>query len=348
MAEDYYKVLGVGREATDEEIKKAYRKLAMKYHPDHAKGDKAAEERFKKISEAYAVLSDKEKRREYDTFGSEGFQQRFSQEDIFRGFNINDILREFGFGGGDFSGGTHAGGGRRTYGAGSPFGSRARPQQIKGDDLIYELPLTLRESASGTTKELTMQQPGGPERVTVKIPKGMTTGKKLRLAGKGNPGPFGGPRGDLYIQVVLTEDPVFSIEDQDLTTHREIKLTEALLGTTISVPTLDDKQYSLKIPPGIKNGTRMRLTGHGLPSMKGHPDTPAPHQRTEKAGRGARRDGHIDSRRRPRTFQPSGFHAFSPSHRPLRNLTLMAIRDKVIYTSSICLWPAQAAVRGLC
>ena len=114
-----------------------------------------------------------------------------------------------------------------------------------------------------------MQHQGGPERVTVKIPKGMTTGKKLRLAGKGNPGPFGGPRGDLYIQVVLVEDPVFSIEDQDLTTHREIKLTEALLGTTISVPTLDDKQYSLKIPPGIKNGTRMRLTGHGLPSMKG-------------------------------------------------------------------------------
>lgn len=114
-----------------------------------------------------------------------------------------------------------------------------------------------------------MQQPGGPERVTVKIPTGMTTGKKLRLAGKGNPGPFGGPRGDLYIQVVLIEDPVFSIEDQDLTTHREVKLTEALLGTTISVPTLDDKQYSLKIPPGIKNGTRMRLTGHGLPSMKG-------------------------------------------------------------------------------
>jgi curved DNA-binding protein len=259
MAEDYYKTLGVGREATDEEIKKAYRRLAMKYHPDHAKGDKAAEERFKKISEAYAVLSDKEKRREYDTFGSEGFQQRFSQEDIFRGFNINDILREFGFGGAGSFGGAQAGGGRRTYGAGSPFGSRARPQQIKGDDLIYELPLTLRESASGTTKEFTMQHQGVPERITVKIPKGMTTGKKLRLAGKGNPGPFGGPRGDL----------VFSLEDQDLTTHREIKLTEALLGTTISVPTLDDKQYSLKIPPGTKNGTRMRLPGHGLPSMKG-------------------------------------------------------------------------------
>jgi len=98
MAEDYYKLLGVGRNATEAEIKKAYRKLAMKYHPDHAKGDKGAEEKFKKISEAYAVLSDKQKRREYDTYGSEGFQQRFSQEDIFRGFNVNDILKEFGFG----------------------------------------------------------------------------------------------------------------------------------------------------------------------------------------------------------------------------------------------------------
>ena len=98
MSDDYYKLLGVGRNATEAEIKKAYRKLAMKYHPDHAKGDKGAEDKFKKISEAYAVLSDKEKRQEYDTFGSEGFQQRFSQEDIFRGFNVNDILREFGFG----------------------------------------------------------------------------------------------------------------------------------------------------------------------------------------------------------------------------------------------------------
>ena len=114
-----------------------------------------------------------------------------------------------------------------------------------------------------------MQHQGVPEQVTVKIPKGMITGKKLRLAGKGNAGPFGGPRGDLYIQVVLIRYLVFSLEDQDLTTHREIKLTEALARTTISVPTLDDKQYSLKIPPGTKNGTRMRLAGHGLPPMKG-------------------------------------------------------------------------------
>ena len=270
MADDYYKVLGVARNATDAEIKKAYRKLAMKYHPDHAKGDKTAEERFKKISEAYAVLSDKQKRQEYDTFGSEGFHQRFSKEDIFRGFDINDILKEFGFGGGDFFGG-QSGGARFTFGNQSPFSGRGRPQpqSMPGSDILYELALTLAEVASGTTKQITIQNQGAPERVTVKIPKGMTTGKKLRLAGKGNPGAYGGPRGDLYIQAKLLDDPVFSVEGQDLVTYREIKLTDAMLGAAISVPTLEDKQYNLKIPAGIKNGTRMRLAGHGLPAMKG-------------------------------------------------------------------------------
>jgi curved DNA-binding protein len=215
-------------------------------------------------------LSDKQKRQEYDTFGSEGFHQRFSKEDIFRGFDINDILREFGFGGGDFFGG-QGGGTRFTYGNQSPFGGRGRPQpqQMPGEDIVYELALTLSEAASGTTKQIVIQNQGAPERVTVKIPKGMTTGKKLRLAGKGNPGPYGGPRGDLYIQARLLDDPVFSVEDLDLVTYREIKLSDALLGATISVPTLDEKQYNLKIPPGIKNGTRMRLAGYGLPSMKG-------------------------------------------------------------------------------
>ncbi len=270
MADDYYKILGVSRTATDAEIKKAYRKLAMKYHPDHAKGDKAAEERFKKISEAYAVLSDKQKRQEYDTFGSEGFHQRFSKEDIFRGFDINDILKEFGFGGGDIFG-NQSGNARFTFGTQSPFGGRARPQaqRMQGSDIVYELSLTLAEAAFGTTKQITTQNQGTPERITVKIPKGLTTGKKLRLAGKGNPGAYGGPRGDLYIQAKLMDDPVFSVEDQDLVTYREIKLTDAMLGTTISVPTLEEKQYNLKIPPGIKNGTRMRLPGHGMPSMKG-------------------------------------------------------------------------------
>lgn len=269
MAEDYYKLLGVARNASEAEIKKAYRKLAMKYHPDHAKGDKTAEDKFKKLSEAYAVLSDKQKRQEYDTFGSEGFQQRFSQEDIFRGFNINDILREFGFGGGDFYSKGGGRGARYTYTSGSPFGGRAQHQQMRGEDLVYEMTLTLREAAFGATKDIAIQSQGAPERVTVKIPKGMVSGQKLRLAGKGGPGQLGGPRGDLYIQVALLDDPVFSVEGQDLTTHREIKLSEALLGTTVSVPTIDDKQYNLKVPTGTKSGTRLRLPGHGLPAMKG-------------------------------------------------------------------------------
>ena len=269
MAEDYYKLLGVARNASEAEIKKAYRKLAMKYHPDHAKGDRSAEEKFKKLSEAYAVLSDKQKRQEYDTFGSEGFQQRFSQEDIFRGFNINDILREFGFGGGDFYSKGGGPGARYTYTSGSPFGGRVHQQPMRGEDLVYEMPLTLYEAAFGASKDISIQTQGAPERVTVKIPKGMAGGQKLRLAGKGRPGPFGGPRGDLYIQAVLLEDPVFSVEGQDLTTHREIKLSEALLGTTVSVPALDGKQYNLKVPPGTKSGTRLRLPGHGLPAMKG-------------------------------------------------------------------------------
>ena len=269
MSEDYYKILGVQKNASEEEIKKAYRKLAMKYHPDHTKGDKGAEEKFKKISEAYAVLSDKEKRKEYDTFGSEGFRQRFSQEDIFRGFDFGDIFREFGFGGGDFSHG--GGGGRRfSFGGGSPynFSGAQQPGQAKGSDLIYELPLTLREVATGTSKVITFQHQGRSENLTVKIPKGLIAGKKLRLAGKGNPSPYGGPAGNLYIKSKVLNDQVFSSEKYDLYINRQLKLTEALLGTTISVPTIDDKQLNLKIPPGTKPGTKMRLSGHGLPDMK--------------------------------------------------------------------------------
>jgi curved DNA-binding protein len=269
MAEDYYQILGVKKDASRDEIKKAYRKLAMKYHPDHSKGDKAAEEKFKKISEAYAVLSDKEKRKEYDTFGSEGFRQRFSQEDIFRGFDFGDIFREFGFGGGDsFSG--RSGGRRYNFGGGSGFNFGGAQQQTrtKGSDLVYELPLTLQEVAAGTSKVITFQHQGGTENLTVKIPPGLISGKKLRLAGKGSPSPYGGPAGDLFIKSKVLNDPVFDTEKQDIFLNRELKLSEAILGTTISVPTIDGKQLSLKIPAGTKHGTKMRLSGHGLPGMK--------------------------------------------------------------------------------
>jgi len=212
MAEaNYYKVLGVDKKATDEEIKKAYRKLAMKYHPDHTKGDKAGEEKFKKISEAYAVLSDKEKRNQYDTFGSAGFQQRYSQEDIFRNFDFSDIFREFGFGG------QKQGGVRFTFGGGggSPFGnfggSRSAQHPVKGTDLVYELPLTISEVISGAEKTVSFKHSGRVENLTVKIPKGMVTGKKLRLTGKGEPSPYGGPAGDLFINATIAPDPFFSV-----------------------------------------------------------------------------------------------------------------------------------------
>ena len=270
MAEDYYQLLGVKKSATGEEIKKAYRKLAMKYHPDHTKGDKAAEEKFKKISEAYAVLSDKEKRKEYDTFGAEGFRQRFSQEDIFKGFDFGDIFHEFGFGGDFFSGRGRGSGMRFNFGGGSQFGSQAGQHQarMKGTDLVYELPLTLKEVATGTTKTVSLQHQGHAQKVTVKIPKGLISGKKLRLAGKGSPSPVGGPPGDLFIQSKVINDPLYSAEGYDLHLTQELKLSEAVLGTSISVSTLDGKKLSLKIPPGTRPGTKMRMPGHGLPHMK--------------------------------------------------------------------------------
>ncbi len=267
---DYYKLLGLKKTASDEDIKKAYRKLAMKYHPDHAKGDKNAEEKFKKISEAYAVLSDKEKRRQYDTFGSAGFQQRYTQEDIFRGFDLNDIFKEFGFGTNSFF--SQRGGGKRFSFNGGPgfghFGRRPRAP-AKGSDVIYDLPLTIGEVAGGTRKTINLKRGGDLKTITVTIPKGMIPGKKLRLAGKGDPGPHGGANGDLYIRSTVVNDPVFRLEGYDVYLNKEIKISEAILGTRISVPTPKGKSFSMKIPPGTKPKTKMRIPGHGIPHMKG-------------------------------------------------------------------------------
>ena len=270
---DYYKILGVDRNADESQIKRAYRKLAMKYHPDRTKGDKSAEEMFKKISEAYAVLSDKDKRKQYDTFGASDFRQRYSQEDIFRGFNFANIFREFGFDDGTL-GNIFVGGGRGrkfrfSFGE-DPFGAYTAGQraQVKGSDLVYELVLTLEEVLRGTTKTIALEQGGQRQKINVKIPSGMVSGKKLRLAGKGQAGAFGGPPGDLYIQAKVLDDPVFSPVGHDLYIDWEIKLTEALLGTRIQVPTLDGKNLSLKIPPGTQHQTKMRMKGYGLPEMK--------------------------------------------------------------------------------
>ena len=267
---DYYKVLGVNKTAAAADIKKAYRKLAMKYHPDHTQGDKGAEEKFKNISEAYAVLSDKQKRQQYDTFGSAGFHQRFSQEDIFKGFDFSNIFKEFGFGGSNYSRGNR-GGARFSFGGGSPFDGIFNQQQAtpKGTDLVYELPLTLQEIATGTTKTVTFSHQGRSENLTVKIPKGMIAGKKLRLKGKGEPSSYGGSSGDLFIQSSSVQDSEYRVEGHDLYLERTVKLSDALLGTSISIPVLDGKQLSLKVPPGTQHKTKMRLSRHGLPHMRG-------------------------------------------------------------------------------
>lgn len=265
---DYYKSLGVSKNTSDEDIKKAYRKLAMKYHPDHTKGDKRAEEKFKKISEAYAVLSDPEKRKQYDTFGSDGFKQRYSQEDIFSGFDFSSLFKEFGFGGsGAFTG--RRGGRPFSYGGDNTFGGRSSRQQMKGSDLEYELPVTLRDVATGTSQTITLNHGNRRETLTVKIPKGMITGKKLRLAGKGNPSPYGGKPGDLFVRSKVVHDPVFSQADYNLTVEKEILLSEALLGTSVPVATVEGKSLNLKIPPGTKHKTRLRIKGRGLPHMQG-------------------------------------------------------------------------------
>ena len=284
---DYYDILGVSKNASQDEIKKAYRKLARKYHPDHSAGNKENEERFKEISEAYAVLSDEEKRKQYDTYGSEDFQQRYSQEDIFRGSNVEDILREFGFGGGGSSFFTSFGGrGRKSAGrqgarfsfdpesifgfGGGGGGRQQQAAQMKGQDVETELPVTLQDICSGATKTISLQSPDGKtEQLTVKIPKGLISGKKLRFSGRGQPNPYGGPAGDLYVRSKVVDDPVFKHKDFDLYVDREIKLSEALLGTKISVPTIGGKQLSLNIAPGTQHKQKMRLAGHGIPHMKG-------------------------------------------------------------------------------
>ena len=279
---DYYQILGVSKSASPEEIKKAYRKLALKYHPDRNKGDKSSEAKFKEVSEAYAVLSDSEKKKKYDTFGAEGFQSKFSQEDIFRGFDLGSIFREFGLGGAGrgqniFSqifGGMGGAGQYQYRSGGSPFGStstgfHSHAQEIKGQNLVYELPLTLEELSTTTNKVISYQVGGREEKVSVKVPAGIAAGQKLRLQRKGKASPYGGPPGDLYIQIKVLDHPVFRRENDDLYTKQEVKFSEATLGTEIEISTIDQKTLKLRIPPGTQNNAKFRLKGYGLPHMHG-------------------------------------------------------------------------------
>jgi len=272
---EYYDALGVEKGASAQEIKKAYRQLALKYHPDKNKDNKAAEEKFKGISEAYAVLSDPEKKKQYDTYGSADFQQRYSQEDIFRNFNMDDILGQFGFGG--------RAGGRTTFrgtmGGGSPFsdifgqaqggcgGGCQPPPPQKGQDHTYQLSVTLEDVLAGTEKSISLRSAdGSSHNVKVKVPKGIKSGKKLRLKGKGGHAPPGGQPGDLYLKLDILNHAKFKREESDLIFEKQLPFSQVCLGGKIDVETLEGKKFKLNVPSGIKGGAKLRLKGHGLPA----------------------------------------------------------------------------------
>lgn len=249
MAQDYYEVLGVERTADAATIKKAYRKLAQKYHPDRNPGDKQAEEKFKQITEAYAVLSDAEKRKQYDRFGDSDFRQRFSHDDIFRNVDLGDIFG--GFAGEDlFS---------QLFG-GRPRGPR-RP--AKGQNYSMQISIPLRLAVQGGERRIDYRNDGRVEQIKVRIPAGIETGARLRIAGKGGASPSGGPAGDLYLQVEVESDPIFTREGNDLLVRVEIPFSGICLGTSVEVPTLDSPKR-VKVPAGLQPGQKIRLRGFGV------------------------------------------------------------------------------------
>ena len=259
---DYYKALGIEKGASADEIKKAFRKLAVKYHPDRNPNDKSSEDKFKEINEAYAVLSDPKKKEQYDTFGSSGFHQQYSQEDIFRGFDFGNAYKDMGGGGGAgaedifsrlFGGSFGRGGGRGGF--------RAGPQ--RGGDHEMEITVSFRDAALGAEKQIAFRRNGQREELKVKIPAGVDNGSKIRITGKGAQGEGGGPAGDLFLILRVLGDAVFTRDGGDLLVDRSITFSAACLGTSLDVPTLDgDKR--IKVPAGIQPGTKIRLKGCGI------------------------------------------------------------------------------------
>jgi molecular chaperone DnaJ len=329
---DYYEVLGVPKDATKDQIKTSYRKLAMQYHPDRNKAP-GAEDRFKEISEAYAVLSDDAKRAQYDRFGHEGIQGRYSQDDIFRSTNFDEILRDLGFGGfGGFSGNIFD----MFFGNMTGSGRGIR----RGSDLRYDLDLTLEQAATGLTTEIeiprtercqtckgTGARPGSNPRtctecggrgqvqrvsssgfaqfvrvetcrvcrgrgtvldnpcrdckgrgvlqktrkISVKVPAGIENDSQLRLRGEGDAGDTGAPAGDLYVACRILPHEVFTRREKDLYCEASVSFPDAILGTTISVPTIDGRPVQVTVPAATQPETVLKLKGKGMPGLGGAP-----------------------------------------------------------------------------
>lgn len=280
---DYYKLLGVSRSASKDEIAKAFKKLARQYHPDLNPDNPDAEKKFKEINEAYEVLKDPEKRKMYDQFGSDwehgqNFRPPPGYENMnFGGFggagggDFSDFFETI-FGGGGFSGANFGGAG--GFG-GSGFGGAGFQQRPrKGADSETSLQLTLEEAYKGGHKSITVQEratgPGGHPMVQsktldVNIPAGIKDGQKIRLAGQGSPGPHDGPRGDLYLKIRLTPHPHFKVEENNVILDLDLTPWEAALGTRVKLPTLDG-MIEMNIPAGMGSGKKLRVKGRGLGS----------------------------------------------------------------------------------
>jgi len=267
-AVNYYDVLGVDQSATQDEIKRAFRKQAKKYHPDANPDNPQAEERFKRLNEAYEVLSDPDKRQKYDAFGQnwQGFSgdygagagQTYSAED-FPGFAdfLNQVMNNMGgFGGQGRATGQAPGG----FG---DFGPRQSRQQARGQDIEHPVRITLREAYHGTQRVLRVD--GRQLRVT--IPAGAKTGTKVKLTGEGGPGYGTGPRGDLLLVVEVEPDPQFERDGDDLTTDLHVDFLTAALGGEADVQTLSGT-LRLKIPAGTQSGRKLRLSGKGMPRLR--------------------------------------------------------------------------------
>ena len=264
---DYYQTLGVPRNASPDDIKSAYRRLARRYHPDVNPDDPAAEARFKEINEAHEVLSDPEKRQQYDRFGS-NWRRTGSFDEAFR----QSGARMDGFG--DFFGGGGASGFSDFFDA--LFGGRARPQRAQRAqqaNVEETLPVSLHEVLHGGRRALTMQVPSPDgrvrqRRIDVTIPKGVRDGQRLRVAGEGAVR-ADGSRGDLFLRVRVDAEPGFKRTGDDLETEVAIELTEAVLGTSVQVPTASGSALSVRVPPETQHGGRLRLRGQGLPRRGG-------------------------------------------------------------------------------
>ena len=296
LSKDFYKVLGVSKDATDDEITKAYRKLARKYHPDLNK-TKEAEEKFKDISEAYDVLSNKDNRQKYDAirqFGMGG--ARFAGGSGAGGFDAGAFSDIFGsmFGGGAGAYGTGGNGSRIRFqtgggnpnindifsmfgggaggpaGAGNPYGGSyeqaAQPED--GEDRNSKINLTFRQSVKGATVSLSADG----KKFKTHVPAGVRDGQKIRIPGKGKPGRNGGKNGDLYLQINVAEDPKFSLRKRDIIMDLPITVGQAVAGAKVTAQDIDGNEVTFKVPAGSSSGTEVRISGRGVANRQGDGD----------------------------------------------------------------------------